>query len=349
MFDRVIRVTGIVLFSLMAILGWCTVVTSCESESPSRETQVVVYTSLDRPHSKPVIDLFEQKTGIRVRALYDTEASKTVGLVNRLVAEAPSPKADVFWNSEVIRTIVLQEKGVLSPYKSPSAAEIPASLRDPEGYWTGFGARARVFLVNTELTAEAPQSYDELTDAKWQKRFAIANPLFGTTGTDIAHRWTSWGEERTKGFLAGLRKNGAMVASGNATACEMVANGRLPACLSDTDDALVVIAQGRPVRMIFPDQGEGQEGALLIPNTVSLIRNGPNSENGRKFIDFLLSPEVEELLARLPGGQIPVRKGLKGPEAIKDLGTVRFSQPDFKRASSVLDESAKEVQRLLLD
>lgn len=328
-----------------AFLGLISVL-SCKGGVDVHE--VVVYTSLDRPHSKPVIDLFEQKTGIRVKALYDTEASKTVGLVNRLVAESPSPQADVFWNSEVLRTIVLQEKGVLAPYKSPAASDIPPSLRDPEGYWTGFAARARVFLVNTELSREAPGSYDELAGNKWEKRFAIANPLFGTTGTDIAYRWISWGEGRTKDFLTGLRKNGVVVTSGNATACEMVANGRIPACLTDTDDALVAIAEGRPVRMVFPDQREGEEGALLIPNTVSLIRNGPNSDNGRKFIDFLLSHEVEELLARLPGGQIPVRKGLAGPAAIKDLGSVRFSQPDFKGASAAVDESAREVQRLLL-
>jgi iron(III) transport system substrate-binding protein len=112
----------------------------------------VIYTSLDRPHSKPVLDRFEKETGIRVKALYDTEASKTVGLVNRLIGESSHPQADVFWSSEVIRTLVLKDKGVLAAYRSPAADQIPPEFRDPEGYWTGFAARARVLLVNTELT-----------------------------------------------------------------------------------------------------------------------------------------------------------------------------------------------------
>lgn len=101
---------------------------------------VVLYTAHDRMHSEPVIKMFEKKTGIKVKTVFDTEATKTAGLVNRLLAEKNRPKADVFWNNEIVRIIVLKKKGVLDTYISPNAKEIPANFKDPEGYWTGFAA-----------------------------------------------------------------------------------------------------------------------------------------------------------------------------------------------------------------
>lgn len=99
---------------------------SCSKKGASTEKkEVVVYTSLDKVFSEPVLEAFEQKTGIKVLAVYDSEATKTTGLVNRLIAEKEAPRVDVFWNSETGRTIVLKQKGILAPYESPSAADIP--------------------------------------------------------------------------------------------------------------------------------------------------------------------------------------------------------------------------------
>jgi len=339
---------GLGLRRFLSAFALTILLVSCDRWS-SEVNEVIVYTSLDRPHSKPVLDLFEQKTGIRVKALYDTEASKTVGLVNRLIAEASSPKADVFWNSEVIRTLVLKERGVLTQYQSLAAKNIPHQFRDAENYWTGFATRARVFLINTDLTQEASASLQDLKNPKWRGEFAMANPLFGTTGTEVANWWVSWGPDRTRQYLSSLRQNGVVITSGNATACEMVASGQIPFCMTDTDDAFVAIAQGRPVRMVFPDQGEGEGGALLIPNTVALIKNSPNSENGKKLIDFLLSPEVEEMLAKSVAGQIPVRPEIPLPERIEAMGKIKFMKVDFEKAAKAIPESSEAVRSLLLD
>jgi ABC-type thiamine transport system substrate-binding protein len=92
--------------------------------------QVIVYTSLDQVFSGPILKRFESEPGITVKALYDTEAAKTVGLVNRLIAEKERPQADVFWSSEIARTLVLKKKGVLAPYVSPQAAGIQLVVKD---------------------------------------------------------------------------------------------------------------------------------------------------------------------------------------------------------------------------
>lgn len=119
--------------------------------------EVVIYTSVDQVFSEPVLKAFEKDTGIKVLPVYDIEAAKTTGLVNRLIAEKGAPKADVFWNGEFAQTMLLKEKGILAAYKSPAAEGIPAQYADAEGYWTGFGGRARVILANKNLLS--PEQY----------------------------------------------------------------------------------------------------------------------------------------------------------------------------------------------
>src|SRR5688500_2149486 len=105
----------------------CLAVASCDrtpagSASPG---EVVVYTSVDEPVARPILEEFSKKTGIRVVAKYDAEASKTAGLVQMLRAEKANPRADVFWNNEIFHTINLAEEGVLAEYASPAAGDVP--------------------------------------------------------------------------------------------------------------------------------------------------------------------------------------------------------------------------------
>ena len=192
------------------------------SKDPSKE--VVVFTSHDRMFSEPVLDAFEKETGLDVRLVTDTEATKTTGLVNRLLARKGNPEADVFWNNEIGRTLVLQQAGVLAPYTTQTGSDVPAEYRDPEGHWTGFAARARVILYNTKLVtaAQAPRTLRDLADPRWHKKVAIANPLFGTTATHIAALFASLGPKKAKALLRKLKSNGVAWVAGNAVARNLV-------------------------------------------------------------------------------------------------------------------------------
>ena len=113
------------------------------------------------------MDAFEDEFDIVVRAVYDVEAAKTTGLVNRLLAERERPLADVWWNGEFAQTVVLADEGILTPYNSPAAAGLPEHYVDPDGRWTAFGGRARVLLVNTDLMPEGylPDSVGDLANS----------------------------------------------------------------------------------------------------------------------------------------------------------------------------------------
>ncbi len=287
----------------------------------SNRRAVVVYTSLDEVFSRPVLEEFEARTGIRVDEVFDVEADKTTGLYHRLVQEHESgrPRADVFWNSEVARTIQLSRKGVLAPYDSPSASDIPADFR--RAAWTGFAARARVLIYNKERVApsELPTSIWDLTHERFRGEAAIAMPLFGTTATHAGALYSVLGRDAAEEYFNRLVKNEVKVLAGNSTVRDRVASGELKIGLTDTDDACVALEKGLPVGIVFPDQdvkfpGLDQPlGTFVIPNTVALIAGGPHAEEGRKLIDFLLSRETEATLAKAESAQIPLRDGIEGP------------------------------------
>ncbi len=94
---------------------------------------VIVYSALDRPFSEPILKAFERETGIEVRAVYDTESTKTIGLVNRIRAERNRPRCDVFWNNEILNTVRLKQEGLLQPCAPPQADDYPQEFRDPDG------------------------------------------------------------------------------------------------------------------------------------------------------------------------------------------------------------------------
>ncbi len=301
------------------VLAGLASIAACGPESD----EVVVYVSLDQPFSEPVLQAFERDTGIRVKAVYDVEAAKTTGLVNRIIAESTHPVADVFWNNEFAQTIVLQERGLLEPYDSPSATDIPELLRDPEAHWNGFAARSRVLIINTNLVAanEYPRSIFDLLEPGWRGEIGIANPLFGTTATHAAALFAFLGEAEAKSYFEGLRTNDARIVDGNSVVRDMVVSGELKVGLTDTDDAFVAVERGDPVTMIFPDQ-DGI-GTFSIPNTVMLIRGAPHAQEGRQLIDYLLSREVEEVLAHASSRQMPVRSGVPTPGDMPSLGDLK--------------------------
>jgi iron(III) transport system substrate-binding protein len=320
----------------------------CTVNAAFGEKQAVVYTALDQIFSEPILKDFETETGISVKAVYDIEAVKTTGLVNRLIAEKRRPQCDVFWNNEIIRTIVLKRKGVLAPYRSPSAADIPNTFKDKDGYWTGFAARARVLVVNTKLVdnTEMPQSIFDLTQPRFKAKAAIANPLFGTTATHVAALFTVLGKAKAEAFFLNLKNNQIQVVDGNSVVKDQVGTGTLMLGFTDTDDVSVGVAAGMPITPVFPDKKD--MGTLVIPNTVSLVANCPHPEEARQLIDYLLTRGVESKLSFSKSVQMPVRPGVKTPQGLMTIDQIKAMEVDFEQVADLLDPSVKYIQNVLI-
>jgi iron(III) transport system substrate-binding protein len=321
----------------------------------AKEPDLVVYCALDQIFSEPLIQRFEQETGLDVRVEFDVEANKTVGLVRRLEEEAATrPRCDVFWNNEVAHTVGLAGQDLLASYDSPSAAGIPATFRDPEHRWTGFAARARVFIVNTELADPADvHGMWDLVDPRWAGKVGMARPLTGTTMTHMTALFTVLGEEETRRFLARVKElsaSGAVnLTGGNAQVARLVSSGELAWGWTDTDDYNVAREKGLPVEAVYPDGGPDGIGTLLIPNTVAILAGAPHPDNARRFVDWVLRPEIEAELARSRSAQVPVRADVESPPGVKGPGDFKVMQVDFQRVGEEIDARAVELRERFLD
>jgi len=318
-----------------------TLTVACQRSSP----EVVVYTSEDQVFSEPILKDFEKRTGIKVRAVYDTEETKSTGVALRIVAKRDRPQADVFWANEPLRPVMLQQQGLLEPYRSPNADDIPARYRDPDGYWTGFAARARVIVYNTNLVKaeEAPASVMDLANPRWRGRAGLANPLFGTTTTQIAGLFALWGEPATTRFLDAVKANGVKLVTSNGEAKDLVVSGELAWAFTDTDDANEALEQHKPVAVVYPDQRD--LGTLVMPNAVALVKRAPQPEPGKKLIDYLLSPPVEEMLAKSTAAQMPLHRNAVVPPNVKPVPAIKDMAVTFATIGKTIDQVLPYLKR----
>jgi len=308
------------------------------------ENVVVVYVSEDQVFSEPILTDFEHDSGIWVKAVYDTEETKSAGVTNRLIAEKGSPQADVYWANEPIRAEVLRQKGVSAPYRSPSAEGIAEQFRDPQGHWTGFSARARMLILAKGATTKAT-SVHAYTDPRLRGKAVIANPLFGTTTAHIAALFTVWGDERGKAFLDAMHRNEVHIASSNGESADQVAAGAFQFALVDSDDVSSREKQGRQIEGVYPDQGEQDVGCFIVPNAVLLVKDGPHPEAGRKLIDYLLAPQTEKKLAYSDAAQMPLHTGIDTPPAVRRLETLKVMHVDYATVAAKMEA----IQPLLKD
>ena len=329
----------------LAFLAVCGI-GGCDSKAP----ELVVYTALDRQFSEPIFAEFTKRTGIRVRAAYDTEAQKTVGLANRIRFEKSRPRCDVFWNNEILNTILLKDEGLLVASKPAEAANLPARYRDPDGVWYGFAARARVLIVNTDIVheGERPARVADLADPKWRGRVAIAKPLFGTTASHAACLFATLGDEEAIALFERIRANDPQLHAGNKGCAVAVGNGDAAFALTDTDDAIAELDAGKPVAIVYPDSAAGEAGTLLLPNAVAVVGGCDDVENAARLIDFLLSPEVEAMLARGHSAQIPLNAKTTERSRLGNLDALRPMEIDFARAASAFARAREYVEQRFL-
>ncbi len=340
---------------------------------------MVVYCSVDETFALQILDAFEQSTGIDTRTVFDSEAGKTTGLVNRIRAERGRPRADVLFSGELFNTMALADEGLLAAYDSPAAADIPPRYRDPAHRWTAIGLRGRVLAYDPKRTSsdQLPDKWEELADPRFASRLALANPMFGTTRGHVAAMFACWGEKRARDFLTGLHDAGALIVDGNSSAVRAVIDGRADMCMTDTDDVWVAQHDGASLDLKYLDMGDG--GTLWIPSTVALIKGrrseGRRSEgrtqtfdlptsHARRLVDFLVSAETEAILARSRSRNVPVRPslrralGMETPIVHQFSGGARDTQPhalhplgsatSYAKIAAQLETSIRAVREILL-
>jgi iron(III) transport system substrate-binding protein len=290
----------------IAALAGLLVLAGCGGKSP----EVVIYTSQDEVYAEPIFKDFETETGIRVRAVYDSESVKTVGLVNRLIAESSNPQCDVFWNNEEFRTRQLLAHGV---FRETNA-------------WAELGYRSRRMLINADILSpvQSPKSFRDVTNIMWRGKVALAYPMYGTTSTHFLVLRQRWGDEAWQAWCRALVANQPKVVDGNSVAAKLVGRGEAWIGFADSDD--IAAEQNNGARVIALPVGDD---TLFLANTVAVVRGAPHPAEAEKFFEYLQRKEVSQRLVdvhALEGATLDATTASQGLKVdwdslLKDLDT----------------------------
>ncbi len=282
-------------------------------------SSLVLYCAQDQVFAERALEEFHRRTGLKVRAVFDSEAVKTVGMANRLLAEAKDPVAHVFWGNEELRTRQLAERGVFGTNQI---------LPGGPG-WAAFGARTRRLVIDPSRlgASERPVSLVELTNARWKGKLSLAVPLFGTTSTHFHVLRARWGEEAWRRWCSALAANEPFLEPGNSHVVRRVARGEALVGLTDSDDIFVARREGVRVEGLTLE-----EDLLVVPNTVALVRPAAPGDPARRLVDFLMSAEVAALLVR------------EGALESTSVPQGRWLAPDWTRVLRDLDVTVGEIE-----
>ena len=323
----------VVWLGVLAFILWLTYFRNHDKS----ESEVIMYAAQDQVYAEPILHDFEKEAGIKVKTVYDSEAVKTVGLANRLLAERSHPQCDVFWGNEEMRTRQLAAQDV---------------FRETNG-WVSFGYRSRRIVINTNFVSErrsptrpdekpeqqragseisAPTSLLELTNAIWRGKVALAFPQFGTTATHFHALKQLWGEEGWRAWCRALAANKPFIVDGNSVVVRQVARGEAWIGLTDSDDIIAGQREGLPIAAL-PLTAE----LLLIPNTVAVIRNTPHPESAQRLFEYLRRREIADQLVQA--------NALEGAAEGADGTTLR---PDWDALLRHLETTTKQLNEVFL-
>lgn len=308
-------------------------------------TELVVYTALNEDDILAIQKAFKEETGI------DIEYIRLGGgdVAARVQAEMGNPKADVMVGGSVDLYDPLSKEGAFEPYSSPNNKDLDPMFNDPNGFWQGWYMGVLGIVINSdrfdaELASqglERPVTWDDLLDERYKNVFVTSNPATAGGGYIFcANQLFRLGEEGGWDFLKGLDQNVHHYYKGAGDCISPIATGEFIAGVSWVHDIFKTQKEGYPIEIVIPQQTAFEIGGA------ALVKGGPNPENGKLFIDWLLTKEAGELNTGI-SNRYSVRTDVAAPAGLPKIEEVDLVDYDRAKAGemkpAVVDKFEEEI------
>lgn len=306
-------------FSLMGALLGLAIVTGCATETPAPSSEdssstdtatssteevgeLNLYSSRHYDSDQELYEKFSEKTGIKINLI----EGKDDELFERIKTEGDNSPADVLITVDVARLWRAQSEGILAATESEVLeAAIPEQYRSEDDTWFGLTRRARVIVYNTDnVTPGELSTYEDLADPKWAGRFCVRSSSNTYNQSLVASKIVELGEEATEEWAKGLVSNFAREPEGNDTAqIKAVSSGECDVALVNSYYVARLRSSEDPadqdiiskVDAFFPNQESG--GTHVNISGAGMLVNAPNGENAKTFLEYMVTPEAQEIFA----------------------------------------------------
>lgn len=305
--------------------------------------ELVLYSGRKTKLMRPVLRAFERDTGIRVIM----KAASAAALVNQLLEEKTSPKADVFVTLYAPILNRLATEQILAPYESAATRKIPSAFKADDKRWVGVTARLRVIMYNTKLIrrVDVPTTIAELAAPKWRGKIGITRVGNNSMQGHLTVLYKLLGPAKTKAFMTGLARNGGRVFKGHTGVRKAVARGEFPLGLVNHYYYFLQKAEGSPVGVVYPDQKVGQMGAVLTITGTGIVQGARNRASAERFVDYLLTPKAQQIYADT-NYEFPILPGVKSGRGVPPLESLRVNNyPQGSLTAAEFDEMLKLAQQ----
>ena len=302
--------------------------------SDKKET-LHIYSIIHEEETKALTDLFTEKTGIPVEFL----RASTGELVNRVISEKDDPQADILLGGATNYHIQLNKADALEPYESPLAKNVPSYAKSADNTYTGFCVLTLGIGINKGRFAEKfpgkkiPATWDDLLDQDFKGEIVLTNPQASSTAyLFVQNQLQRLGMDRGWDYLSALAPLvGQFPDSGSAPA-KLLGTGEYSLGVSYLHMMAKYKDQGFDVDYVAPPKSVGDVDCIAI------TKNAPHMEEAKKFVDFILSAEAQEILSGL-NYTIPTNPGAKLKEGSITLDKIDLIDYDSKAAA----EQKKDV------
>lgn len=297
--------------------------------------EVVVYCTVQEEWCRPMVAAFEKATGIKVLMTRKSSGE----FYAQIKAEAANPRGDIWWGGTGDPHLQAAEEGLTEPYKSPRMAELQDwAVRQWEaskGRTVGVYAGALGYSYNTPQLAKKgipePKCWADLTKPAFKDEVQVANPnSSGTSYTMLATFVQLWGEEKAFDFLKALHRNINQYTKSGAAPARAAATGESLVGITFQHDAVVQKVNGAPVTIVSPCEGTGYE-----IGSMSIIKGAKNMENAKKWYDWALSPEAQNVgPSAKVSYQVPSNRNASAPPGSPNLSEIKLINYDFAKYGS---------------
>lgn len=276
--------------------------------APDEDDRLVIYTSHKQELWWPIVQEFEERTGIWV----DVVSGGTNELLERIAEEAEAPAADVMFGGGVDSIEVYRD--YLEPYNPSGLSLVPEEYRSECGVWTPFSVLPVVLIYNTKLIDDgAIKSWRDIMDDAYRGRIAFADPaVSGSSFTALVTLLQAYGGDMDQGLRKFATSLDGLELESSGDVLTAVANGSSWVGITLEETALKRVEAGDSIALVYPS-----DGTSLVPDGTAIVKGAKHPENAKLFLDFTLSRDVQSLI--IDQYRRPVRSDIALDGSLPDI------------------------------